>query len=210
MRVRQLLKLLDKVHPKGNVDLYDAPSFFHKQKEVKLNSTYLRQEKGTNNLNSGSRLWEVTGRRVHWELVCEGNSTETKASTKTAGRWEAQPCSLQYPAWQGDLLRVAGPALAARRAVKDRISAWVILTCTRLLCRNILLNYDNCISALGKGCFLRSSSLVLVNKYNPSKLKWCHWCALEASLPECTSPRLCTTTQSKCSLRYFKGDVCAS
>lgn len=93
---------------------------------------------------------------------------------------------------------------------KMRISAWVILTFTRLLCRNFLLNYDNCISALGKGCFLRASSLVLVNKYNPSRLKWCHWCALEASLPECASPRLCTTTQSKCSLRYFKGDVCAS
>lgn len=93
---------------------------------------------------------------------------------------------------------------------KLRINAWVIITFTRLLCRNTLLNYEGYISALGKGCFLGASSLVLVNKYNPSRLKWCHWCALEASLPECASLHLCTTIQSKCSLRYFKGDIYAS
>lgn len=77
--------------PRGEYPSQWCPIIFHKQKEVKSNSRYLWQEKDTNKLNSGSRMWEVTGRRVYRELVCEGNSTVTKASTKTAGRWEAQP-----------------------------------------------------------------------------------------------------------------------
>lgn len=49
----------------------------------------------------------------------KGTARWQRQAQKQLGDEKPSPCSLQYSAWQGDLLRVAGPALAARRAVKD-------------------------------------------------------------------------------------------
>lgn len=68
------------------------------------------------------------------------------------------------------------------------------------------------VSAVGKGCCLWVSFLVLGSKCNLIKLSWSHWCGLQEPLP-CLLTLFCIfapNMQSKGSLWHFKGAVSCS